>query len=115
MAKEKKEVEEEAKPVEPKKKSILKWIIILSVVLAIIIAGTISGFYFFTKTENKKTAVEKTVVLTVWPMDAFIINIAETNGERYLKIVMQLEVSDPSVIIELEQLKPRLQIGRAHV
>lgn len=109
MAKEKKEVEEEAKPVEPKKKSILKWIIILSVVLAIIIAGTISGFYFFTKTENKKTAVEKTVVLTVWPMDAFIINIAETNGERYLKIVMQLEVSDPSVIIELEQLKPRLR------
>ncbi|MCL5807278.1 MAG: flagellar basal body-associated FliL family protein [Deltaproteobacteria bacterium] len=109
MAKDKKEVEEEEKPVEPKKKSILKWIIILSVLLAIIIAGTISGFYFFTKTENKKTAVEKTVALTVWPMDAFIINIAETNGERYLKIVMQLEVSDPSVISELEQLKPRLR------
>lgn len=109
MAKDKKEVEEEEKPVEPKKKSILKWIIILSVVLAIIIVGTISGFYFFTKTENKKTAVEKTVALTVWPMDAFIINIAETNGERYLKIVMQLEVSDPSVISELEQLKPRLR------
>ena len=109
MVKDKKEVEEEEKPVEPKKKSILKWIIILSVVLAIIIAGTISGFYFFTKTENKKTAVEKTVALTVWPMDAFIINIAETNGERYLKIVMQLEVSDPSVISELEQLKPRLR------
>lgn len=109
MVKDKKEVEEEEKPVEPKKKSILKWIIILSVLLAIIIAGTISGFYFFTKTENKKTAVEKTVALTVWPMDAFIINIAETNGERYLKIVMQLEVSDPSVISELEQLKPRLR------
>jgi flagellar FliL protein len=45
----------------------------------------------------------------VWPMDAFVVNIAETNGERYLKIVIQLEVSDPGVGPELEQLKPRIR------
>ncbi|OHB57704.1 MAG: hypothetical protein A2173_05565 [Planctomycetes bacterium RBG_13_44_8b] len=110
MAKDRKEVgEEEEKPVEPKKKSKLKWIIIASVVLVVVIAGTIAGFYFFTKAEVKKPAAEKPAVLTIWPMDAFIINIAETNGERYLKIVMQLEVSDPAVVTELEQLKPRLR------
>jgi flagellar FliL protein len=110
MAKDKKEVvEEEKKPAEPKKKSILKWIIITSVVLAIVTAGTIAGFYFLTKAEIKKPAAEKPDVLTIWPMDAFIINIAETNGERYLKIVMQLEVSGPAVVTELEQLKPRLR------
>ena len=42
-------------------------------------------------------------------MEAFVINIAETNGERYLKLVIQLEVSDPDVVKELDQLKPRLR------
>ena len=110
MAKDKKEaVEEEERPAEPKKKSKLKLIIIASVVLIIVIAGTVIGFYFFTKTEVKKPEVEKPIVLTIWPMEAFVINIAETNGERYLKIVIQLEVSDSDVVKELEQLKPRLR------
>jgi flagellar FliL protein len=110
MAKDKKEgVEEEGQPAEPKKKSKLKWIIIAVVALVVIAAGAIAGFYFFTKTEAKKPVVEKPAVITIWPMEAFIINIAETNGERYLKIVVQLEVSDPDVVKELDQLKPRLR------
>jgi flagellar protein FliL len=110
MAKDKKEVvEEEVQPAEPKKKSTLKWIIIAVVALVIIAAGAGAGFYFFTKTETKKPVVEKPSVITIWPMEAFIINIAETNGERYLKIVVQLEVSDPDVVKELDQLKPRLR------
>jgi flagellar FliL protein len=110
MAKDKKEVaEEEGPPAEPKKKSKLKWVIIAVVALVVIAAGAIAGFYFFTKTEVKKPAAEKPVVITIWPMEAFIINIAETNGERYLKIVVQLEVSDPDVVKELDQLKPRLR------
>jgi len=110
MAKDVKEVVEETEqPAAPKRKSILKWIIIVSVVLVVIVSGTIAGLYFFTNIDTKKPATEKPAVLTFWPMDAFIINIAETNGERYLKIVMQLEVSDPAVVTELEQLKPRLR------
>jgi flagellar FliL protein len=110
MAKDKKEVaEEEGPPAEPKKKSKLKWVIIAVVALVVIAAGAIAGFYFFTKTEVKKPVAEKPVVITIWPMEAFIINIAETNGERYLKIVVQLEVSDPDVVKELDQLKPRLR------
>ncbi len=96
-------------PAEPKKKSKLKWIIIAVVALVVIAAGAIAGFYFFTKAEAKKPVAEKPAVITIWPMEAFIINIAETNGERYLKIVVQLEVSDPDVVTELEQLKPRLR------
>jgi len=42
-------------------------------------------------------------------MEPFVVNIAETNGERYLKIVIQLETSDPVVTAELEQLKPRIR------
>lgn len=111
MAKDKKdavEEEKEEKPAEPKK-SKLKLIIIASVVLIIVIAGAVTGFYFFTKSDVKKPAAEKPIVLTIWPMEAFVINIAETNGERYLKLVIQLEVSDPDVVKELDQLKPRLR------
>jgi flagellar FliL protein len=110
MAKDKKEVTEEAeKPVEPTKKSKLKWIIVVSVLLVVVSAAAAAGVYFFTKTETKKPVAEKPVVLTIWPMDAFVINIAETNGERYLKIVMQLEVTDSAAVAELDQSKARLR------
>lgn len=112
MAKENKDkevVEEEVRAEEPKKKSKLKWIIIVLVALAVAASGTIAGLYLMAKADPKKPSAEKPVVLSVWPMDPFVINIAETNGERYLKIVIQVEVSDPGVGPELEQLKPRVR------
>ena len=112
MAKENKDkeaVEEEKRPEEPKKKSNFKWIMIALVALAVVASGAVAGFYLMTKADTKKPLPEKPVVVSVWPMDAFVVNIAETNGERYLKIVIQLEVSDPGVGPELEQLKPRIR------
>ena len=112
MAKENKDkeaVEEEEAPVAPKKNSSFKLIIIISVALVVVAAGAVGGYFLMTKTDTKKPLPEKPVVVSVWPMDAFVVNIAETNGERYLKIVIQLEVSDPGVGPELEQLKPRIR------
>jgi flagellar FliL protein len=111
MAKENKDKEavQEEQPEKPKKKSSLKLIIIASVALAIIASGAIAGYFLMTKADPKKPLPEKPVVISVWPMDAFIINIAETNGERYLKLVIQLEVSEPAVGPELEQFKPRIR------
>jgi flagellar FliL protein len=111
MAKENRDkevVEEDVQVEEPKKKSKLKWIIIASVALVVVASGAFAGYYFLSKTDSKKP-VEKPVVISILPMDPFVINIAETNGERYLKIVIQLEVSDPAVGSELEQLKPRIR------
>jgi flagellar FliL protein len=111
MAKENRDkevVEEEIQVAEPKKKSKLKWIIMSSVALLVVASGAFAGYYFLSKTDTKKPA-EKPVVISILPMDPFVINIAETNGERYLKIVIQLEVSDPGVGPELEQLKPRIR------
>ncbi|MCX5854658.1 MAG: flagellar basal body-associated FliL family protein [Deltaproteobacteria bacterium] len=114
MAKNKKESTEkqedqEEQAAEPKKKSKLKWIIMVAVALAVITSGAVAGFYFFTKTDGKKASVKQPPVIAIWPMEAFIINIADTNGERYLKLVIQLEVSEATVVPELEQLKPRLR------
>ena len=110
MAKDKKDVleEQEQEPKGKKGKS-MKMIIIIAVVAVVVCAGAATGFYFFSKTESKKAVAPQPVVITIWPMEAFIVNIADTNGERYLKLVVQLELSEPGVIPELEQLKPRLR------
>ena len=107
--KDKEAVKEEERPEESKKKSKFKWIIIASVALAVVASGTIAGFYLMTKADPKKPLPVKPGVLSILPMDPFVVNIAETNGERYLKIVIQLEISDPGVGPELEQLKPRIR------
>jgi flagellar FliL protein len=111
MARESRDKEEvkEEEPPEPKKKSKVKWILIASVAFAVVLSGTVAGYFLMTKADLKKPLPVKPAVLSILPMDAFVVNIAETNGERYLKIVIQLEVSDPAVGSELEQLKPRLR------
>jgi flagellar FliL protein len=42
-------------------------------------------------------------------MDPFIVNLVDNNGERYLKISVELEVSDKNVVPELNKLKPKLR------
>ena len=53
--------------------------------------------------------MQKPAVITIWPMEAFVVNIADVGGERYLKLVIQLELSEPGAVAELEQIKPRLR------
>jgi flagellar FliL protein len=75
-------------------------------------AGTFGAIYFLSNSgEAKKAATPPTSPLigTMWQIDPFIVNLADNQGERYLKVVMQLEVSDPMVSAQLEQLKPKLR------
>ena len=115
MAKDKKDqkdqVEEQDQQPKVKKGISLKWIIIISVALLIVVGGAVAGYFFYSKTQSKKPVEQKTVVITFWPMEAFVVNIKETDagGERYLKLVIQLELSEPGAIAELEQIKPRLR------
>ena len=111
MAKENKDKEaaEEESTEEPIKKSRIKLILIALIVFAVVTAGSIASFYLITKADVQKPPVEKPVALSIWPMEPFVVNIAETNGERYLRIVIQLETSDPEVGPALEQIKPRIR------
>jgi len=110
MAKEKpEEQEEQEEPSEPKKKSNLKWILIILVLVILLGAGGAAGWYFLGHKGTAKPSTPPPVVLSIWPMDPFIVNIAEAGGDRYLKLVIQLEVSDKGIVTELDQLKPRLR------
>lgn len=113
MAKEKKGEKEsqEAQVAEPRKKSKMKFVIIIAAAVVVLLAAGVSGWYFFSKSPSDKHEIKekKSAVIAVWPMEAFIVNVADTNGDRYLKLVVQLEVTDQGTITELEQLKPRLR------
>ena len=106
------EKEGEEKVPEKKSGSVLKLIIILIIVLVLVGAGA-GAFYFLSKSKapsaEKKPEQAKSLVAVFWPMDPFIVNLVDNEGERYLKIVMQLELSDQSVVEELNLLKPKIR------
>jgi flagellar FliL protein len=110
MAKDKKEEQEEQdQQPKPKKGLPIKWILIVVVAVLVVGAGAGAGYYFFIKKDSAKAVVKKPDVITIWPMEAFIVNISDVSGERYLKLIVQLELSEPEAVAELEQIKPRLR------
>ena len=111
MVKEEKEEIEDAPP-EKKKKNTLKIVIIVSSLIVVLAAGVFFALYFLNSKEavkKKDAPVQRPAIGALWPMEPFIVNLLDNQGERYLKIVMQLEISDQTVVAELEQLKPKLR------
>jgi flagellar FliL protein len=110
MAKEEKEEVAVEEPVK-KKKPLVKIIIIAVVVLVVVAGGVAGGLYYFSKagTAKKAAAPPPPVIGALWPMEPFIVNLLDNQGERYLKIVLQLEVSNQLAVAELELLKPKLR------
>ena len=89
---------------------LLKWIVIVLVVL-VIVGGAVAGglYYVGTISKAEKKPQVQQVIGTLWPMEPFIVNLRDNNGERYLKVILQLEVSQPPVVSELQLLKPKLR------
>jgi flagellar protein FliL len=49
--------------------------------------------------------------VTIGPMykfDTMIVNLADQDGKRYLRVTMQLELSGPEVVAEIEKRLPQL-------
>jgi flagellar FliL protein len=108
------ENESEDKVPEKKKGSALKGIIIGVVILIVLGGAGIAAYSFLVKPSapaDGKKPVEQTKpqIVVFYPMEAFIVNLIDNEGERYLKVVMQLELSDQSVAEELNLIKPKLR------
>lgn len=106
------EVQEETKEKKTANKPWIKWVIIGVVAVAVLGGGIYGGVLYFSKLSVAKEAAEqppKPVIGVLWPMDTFIVNLADNDGERYLKLILQLELSDANCASELDQLKPKLR------
>jgi flagellar FliL protein len=93
-----------------KKKSFLKWVIIGTVAIAVLGGGAFGAIQFMNSSKDKKQQqAAKQATPALWPMEPFIVNLADNQGDRYLKAVLELEVSDPACLAELNQIKPKLR------
>ncbi|MEK6815260.1 MAG: flagellar basal body-associated FliL family protein [Nitrospirota bacterium] len=131
MAEKEKEDEKKEGEEAPKKKGgALKWIII-SAVLVLVLGGGGAFAYvkFFShpkgeeggaaqaapekpakKPDAKLTPEEaKKLAGEMFPLEPFIINLADDQGTRYLKIAMHVELSSPSAKQEAEVRVPQIR------
>ena len=98
---------------QPKKGSNLKWIIIGVVVLFVLGGGGFFAWKTFLNPAQEDVKEEGAMVRVeigpTYPLEVFIVNLAGTSGERYLKVTVELELKDSSLIIELEKRKPQVR------
>ena len=109
MAREEKD-EKAIEEVPKKKKLPMKKLIVIGIAALIIVAAGVAGFISYNKFFGKKDQVQQQAPQgAIWPMDPFIVNIQDQGADRYLKIMIELDLSDKNCIDELTQLKPKLR------
>ena len=109
MAREEKE-EQVVEDVPQKKKLPLKKLIVIGVAALVVVAGgTVGAIYYKKMTDKKEQVQQQEPVGAVWPMAPFIVNIQDQGTDRYLKIIIELEISDKNSVAELNQLKPKMR------
>ncbi|MFO7761328.1 MAG: flagellar basal body-associated FliL family protein [Thermodesulfobacteriota bacterium] len=103
---------------EPKKKSKLIFFVIIGVVLMLIAGG---GFFAYTeffsspldreKGENGQPVDEEALkpVGDMFTLEPFVVNLADPQGDRYLKLKISMEVKEPKAVQRAEKLSPRLR------
>lgn len=95
----------------PKKKSPIKMIVILLVILGLLGGG---GYFAYTKymqpSESPEASGAGEAVEEVSPslgimfsLDPFIVNLAGSQGKRFLKVTVSLELSAPEVHAEVKE------------
>lgn len=59
--------------------------------------------------EALEEEAETTVIGEMFPLDTFVVNLADGNGKRYLRATMQLELSPEQTVTTLEQRLPQIR------
>jgi flagellar FliL protein len=113
MANEEKKEKEGKEEAPEKKGSSLKWIIIGVVVLLVLGGGGFFSWKTFFNPAEKGAGEEGAATLVklgpTYPLDPFIVNLAGTGGERYLKVNVVLELKDASLAAEMEKRKAQVR------
>lgn len=109
MAEDKKEAVEEVK----KKKSPILIIVIVGMLILFGASGFIAWKYFIPKLLIKERAQaeaeKKDKIGVIFPLETFVVNLADQDNQKYLKISIQLEMIGPKVTEELRKRDPQLR------
>jgi flagellar FliL protein len=126
MAEENNEVREEMKTVPQKKSPVL--LILIMVFALLLIGGAAAGYFLFvapqrasgTDSAQPAAAVQaqpqvhagSSGVMSGGPMkkmDSFIVNLTDAQGTRYLKVILQLEMSNEMLGAEIDRKTPQIR------
>ena len=116
------ETEEIMEGEEPKKGGNLKLIIIIVAVLAILGGGGVFAWFKFiapaigvgeetVKEEKQKTDSdsEETGAGAMFPLQSFILNLSGEGGKRFLKLTIELEMSNTALSNEITANLPKIK------
>jgi flagellar FliL protein len=110
MAEETKDEQVEVKESKKGMKSIIKWIILCTLLLILLAAG-FGGWKYYEMHSADATQVKnesQATIGAIWPVGTMIVNLMDGSGERYLKTVIQVETSSEECMTELNLLKPKI-------
>ncbi|MEJ2038385.1 MAG: flagellar basal body-associated FliL family protein [Desulfosarcinaceae bacterium] len=105
-----------------------KKLLIIIIAVVLLVMGIIGGGFFLLWTkmaatmaqvqnpqEEKQAAQEEVKpeeMVTIGPiykLDTMIVNLADQGGKRYLRITMELELSAPELVEEIDKRLPQLR------
>lgn len=107
MAREKELPPEVVEEAPPKPKGKLKKIIILVVLLFVLLGG--GAFAYFALFDDPAPEKTKHVEKAMMPLEPFLVNLADKDSRRYLKVKIDLEVDNEKTVKELEKSMPRIR------
>jgi len=100
----------------PKKKSRLLFFIILGVTLLLLGGG---GFFTYKKflapqpvapAEGEATQAEaQTPIGEIFALEPFVVNLADPQGKRYLKLKIEIELESPAAVEKATKVAPKLR------
>ena len=98
-----------------------KVVIIMVAVLFVVMLGLTAGLFMIWTKLSTSNAVATTVTgqdnsLTgtnlpgpIYPLDTFIVNLADEGGKRYLRVTMNLELTDDKFESQMEHRLPQVR------
>jgi flagellar FliL protein len=109
MAKEKDEKGVETPQEEPKKKK-SKFLIIIIAVVVLLAGGAGAYFFVFSKVkEGDKKEVTKEASGVNFAFEPFVVNLMDSGGSKYLKVSIQLELSNAKLMEKAKNKTPQLR------
>jgi flagellar FliL protein len=103
------------------KKRTTRKVIILISILVIFIGLALGGYLVWSKyivpaigiggeiSKVEKRVEPKNEIGTMFPLQPFIVNLADSSGKRFLKITMELELSDEALGEEMKVRLPQIK------
>lgn len=104
---------------QPKKKGKLKWILLIIILLLLLGGGAAAYWYFFmnkgaptdaTANATEQTASSKENVKSeIVTLQTFLVNLADPLGRRYVKMTLDVEVTDAKAAEQLNNNAPKVR------